>query len=918
VPRDLETIALKCLHKEPVRRYESARGLADDLARYLAGEPILARPVGTAERLVRWCRRNPWLAGANIATAAATVLLAIGATLAAWTFRGQRDQIKRQSERTSEALDEAKRERTSARERLWESLIAQGRAERLAGSRWAAIGALADAASMKTTDDLRHAAIQAIVAPGVRLDREIPFGQAYVVRFSSDGALLAVAGIHHGDPRDRGGGHAGIIVYRLADGHEVDRIELDNVFGAANKLEFRPGSPALAFEELRDGRWGLRVRNTAQHEDVGFVTGSGGPDFPTFSPDGTRLLVESDGLRVMNADNLRLEQSRSKASAVAFLSDDELMVEEGRFLKGWDLRTGAETFAFAMPQGMSHLVHSDGITSGSLVIVIDTATFKNAALWDARTGKEVTRLDDVVPERDDLRRTAAGSLLAFDVRSRPGEILLYDVARQSPRGRIDGVISAGGNFNREQRSALSPNSRMLAAYSRRNDNSVSPTIQVWNCETGQKIAALRDCKIPIWSPDGRHLATIAPGTIPDAGGFAGSPEALVKIWEVADPTPAYRQNRPIASISSSTDGRRLAVDDQLWEFDSDPGPPGLKPLPLPVKVELVAFTGSGALYAAPLRNPDLFKRFEQATPIWQLEPIRRDLALPSFENLDGVAYSNDRRLTAFSPDGRFGAVLWHRWAKGKGQNWAAHVGEQLDLWDLTTPRRIQVVFKTWSKVRFQPNGGYSFVEPRNWIIPFGQNPRQLAFGADSRKLAIAYNTGVVIYDVPDGKPLRWLSNADHPQPGHTRGISAHCVAFSPDGQWVCYGGEEGRFNIGSVEPSSDEPPVIFIRPAGDTSPRVAEREPKVAWKGHEGTILAVSVSPDGCTVASGGEDRMICLWQVPSGRALARWEAHDVNVTALAFTRDGRTLVSGAADGMLKLWDLPMIRRELAALGLDW
>jgi WD40 repeat protein len=104
-----------------------------------------------------------------------------------------------------------------------------------------------------------------------------------------------------------------------------------------------------------------------------------------------------------------------------------------------------------------------------------------------------------------------------------------------------------------QRSALSPNGRMLAAYSRRNDTSVSPTIQVWNCETGQKIAALRDCKVPIWSPDGRHLATIAPGTISNAGGFvAGGSEALVKIWEVADPTPVYRQDRPIAAISALT------------------------------------------------------------------------------------------------------------------------------------------------------------------------------------------------------------------------------------------------------------------------------------------------------------------------------------------------------------------------------
>jgi len=127
IPRDLETIALKCLQKDPDRRYASAGALADDLARFRSHQPILARPVSAAEKASRWCRRNP-----RVATLLAILAVVVVGAMTGMTILWQ--QAEADQRRATTALDRAKTSEQHAKTSEGEAKELQTRAETSAKS----------------------------------------------------------------------------------------------------------------------------------------------------------------------------------------------------------------------------------------------------------------------------------------------------------------------------------------------------------------------------------------------------------------------------------------------------------------------------------------------------------------------------------------------------------------------------------------------------------------------------------------------------------------------------------------------------------------------------------------------------------------------------------------------------------------
>lgn len=178
VPRDLDVIAQRCLAKDPAARLASAAEVAAELRRWLAGRPIQSRPMGGAERLWRWARRNPALASISLLFIASLVLGGAG--------------LVERNARLKRSNDRAMKSEREARERLQASLMSEARFARrtgLVGQRADALARLDQAATLGPNDRLRSEYVASLASNDLTIDLRLPGANArsdYTMDFSPD------------------------------------------------------------------------------------------------------------------------------------------------------------------------------------------------------------------------------------------------------------------------------------------------------------------------------------------------------------------------------------------------------------------------------------------------------------------------------------------------------------------------------------------------------------------------------------------------------------------------------------------------------------------------------------------------------------------------------------------------------------
>jgi WD40 repeat protein len=763
VPRDLETIVLKAVAKDPAHRYQAATELAADLKRFVEDRPIRARQVSVRERFWRWCRRNPIVASL---TAALVLVFLAGFAGVAWKWREAERQKDIAAAQREIALEQAERSRrllygadmslalqawqggdTGRAQTLLERQWPEAGQEDLRGFEWRYLWRLCQDSSQQTLRGHRSG-----FAPANMLAE----GGVTTVAFSPGGQTLVTSGSDHSvriwDVAAQR--HVKLLGYRVgsvafaADGKTLAIVEpvsravrLWDVAARCERATFQHSSRvrAAAFSPdskllatgCEDGT--VRIWDVASQQEVVTFRGdpAGGPISVVFSPDG-KTLASAGNITVRLWDVVAqreistLQGHTAWITSLAFSPDGKTLASASNdtTVRLWDPSTGQEV----------RILRGTSTTLSSVAFSPDSKTLATGGgdgtvrVWDA-VKKEVVALlrGHLVPVTAVAFAPDGRSLVSG---SQDGSVKVWDIAdRPDPN-----VLTGHRGFLSSVR--ISPDGKTLAVVDFDNQ-----TVKLWDLASRQQVGFPKGHKgQPVhvrFVRDGQTLATSAT-------------DKTVRIWGVA--TQEQVDEFPNAGnpatfspdgklLAGSMEGATILVWDAATKRKVTELPPGRR----------VEFSPDGKLLAASLGNTVRLR--DVAT--WQ-----------SVATL--TEHTADVNIFAFAPDGRTLAT--------------GDFDGTLRLWDVAQKRQVACRKGHTSQIA------------------------SVLFSPDGRRVATSsWDSTVKLWDIA---PLQEVATLT----GHTGPVIS--IDFSPDGNTLASASADATVRLWQA------PPLPATRPEPAEAPSV--------------------------------------------------------------------------------------------------